>query len=101
MRELLFGERGLSHPSSADSGHGGQQEATEGDEEDGYDENIYPLDHEVAGTIVDNDMHRLLVTPLPQGCRLTAIFDCVRSLVNACGDVTDSSISVVPLWLRA
>lgn len=62
----------------ADSGHGGQQRATEGDEADGMDENIYPLDHKTAGTIVDNDMHRIMVTPLPQGCRLTAIFDCVR-----------------------
>ncbi|KPV77110.1 uncharacterized protein RHOBADRAFT_34587, partial [Rhodotorula graminis WP1] len=61
------------------SGHGGQQRATEGDEADGMDENIYPLDHKTAGTIVDNDMHRILVTPLPQGCRLTAVFDCCHS----------------------
>ncbi|BGP18963.1 hypothetical protein JCM10213_004206 [Rhodosporidiobolus nylandii] len=61
------------------SGHGGQQAATEGDEEDGMDETIYPLDHKTAGIIVDNDMHRIMVASLPQGCRLTAIFDCCHS----------------------
>ncbi|GJN88093.1 hypothetical protein Rhopal_001049-T1 [Rhodotorula paludigena] len=61
------------------SGHGGQQRATEGDEEDGNDETIYPLDHKTAGIIVDNDMNRILVQPLPRGCRLTAIFDCCHS----------------------
>ncbi|BGP45538.1 Ca(2+)-dependent cysteine protease [Rhodotorula kratochvilovae] len=61
------------------SGHGGQTAATEGDEIDGYDETIYPLDHKTAGVIVDNDMHRIMVSPLPQGCRLTAIFDCCHS----------------------
>lgn len=65
--------------SPAVSGHGGQQRATEGDEEDGYDETIYPLDHKTAGIIVDNDMNRILVQPLPRGCRLTAIFDCCHS----------------------
>lgn len=59
------------------SGHGGQTKATEGDEVDGEDETIYPLDFKTAGMIVDNDLHRLLVKPLPRGCRLTAIFDCV------------------------
>lgn len=59
------------------SGHGGQTRATEGDEIDGEDETIYPLDFKTAGCIVDNDLHRILVRPLPQGCRLTAIFDCV------------------------
>lgn len=61
------------------SGHGGQTKATEGDEVDGEDETIYPLDFKTAGMIVDNDLHRLLVRPLPRGCRLTAIFDCCHS----------------------
>jgi hypothetical protein len=61
------------------SGHGGQQADTDGDEADGMDENIYPLDHKTAGTIVDDDMHAIMVKTLPQGCRLTAIFDCCHS----------------------
>ncbi|GAA6006241.1 hypothetical protein JCM10207_000573 [Rhodosporidiobolus poonsookiae] len=61
------------------SGHGGQTADKDGDEADGYDETIYPLDHKQAGVIVDDEMHAIMVGPLPQGCRLTAIFDCCHS----------------------
>jgi hypothetical protein len=36
------------------SGHGGQTEDLDGDEEDGYDETIYPVDFKRAGMIVDD-----------------------------------------------
>lgn len=61
------------------SGHGGQTPDKDGDEADGYDEVIYPLDWKRAGHIVDDDMHDIMVKPLPEGCRLTAIFDCCHS----------------------
>ncbi|KAF9938105.1 Ca(2+)-dependent cysteine protease [Mortierella alpina] len=61
------------------SGHGGQTADGNGDEDDGYDETIYPVDHERAGTIVDDTMHDIMVRPLPAGCRLTAIMDCCHS----------------------
>nr|XP_019014601.1 metacaspase-1 [Kwoniella pini CBS 10737]OCF53382.1 metacaspase-1 [Kwoniella pini CBS 10737] len=62
------------------SGHGGQTKDLDGDEDDGYDEVIYPLDHQRAGHIIDDDCeHTLLVKPLPAGCRLTAIFDSCHS----------------------
>ncbi|KAF9577630.1 Ca(2+)-dependent cysteine protease, partial [Lunasporangiospora selenospora] len=61
------------------SGHGGQTADKDGDEDDGYDETIYPVDHQTAGTIVDDTLHALLVRPLPAGCRLTAIMDCCHS----------------------
>ncbi|WVW81989.1 metacaspase-1 [Kwoniella bestiolae CBS 10118] len=62
------------------SGHGGQTKDLDGDEDDGYDEVIYPLDHKQAGHIVDDECeHHLLVRPLPAGCRLTAIFDSCHS----------------------
>jgi len=61
------------------SGHGGQTEDLDGDEDDGYDEVIYPLDFEINGHIVDDLMHDLMVKPLPPGCRLTAIFDSCHS----------------------
>ncbi|PPQ66735.1 hypothetical protein CVT26_009536 [Gymnopilus dilepis] len=57
------------------SGHGGQTKDLDGDEEDGYDEVIYPLDFEANGHIVDDLMHDIMVKPLPPGCRLTAIYD--------------------------
>ncbi|KAH9972769.1 caspase domain-containing protein [Lactifluus volemus] len=61
------------------SGHGGQTEDLDGDEDDGYDEVIYPVDFEKAGHIVDDDMHNIMVKPLPPGCRLTAIYDSCHS----------------------
>ncbi|CAE6537142.1 unnamed protein product [Rhizoctonia solani] len=61
------------------SGHGGQTKDKDGDEADGYDEVIYPMDFEHAGHIVDDDMHAIMVKPLPEGCRLTAIFDSCHS----------------------
>jgi len=61
------------------SGHGGQTKDLDGDEADGYDEVIYPVDHETAGEIVDDIMHEIMVKPLPPGCRLTSIFDSCHS----------------------
>ena len=61
------------------SGHGGRTKDLDGDEDDGYDEVIYPVDFRTAGHIVDDEMHRLLVSPLAPGVRLTAIFDSCHS----------------------
>ncbi|TFK18663.1 metacaspase [Coprinopsis marcescibilis] len=61
------------------SGHGGPEEDEDGDEEDGFDESILPVDHQEVGSIVDDTMHEILVTSLPVGCRLTVIFDCCHS----------------------
>lgn len=51
----------------------------DGDEEDGYDEVIYPVDFRQVGHIVDDEMHRIMVQPLQPGVRLTAIFDSCHS----------------------
>jgi len=61
------------------SGHGGQTEDVHGDEDDGFDEVIYPVDFKQAGHIVDDDIHDILVRPLQPGVRLTAIFDSCHS----------------------
>ncbi|EME77641.1 uncharacterized protein MYCFIDRAFT_60753 [Pseudocercospora fijiensis CIRAD86] len=61
------------------SGHGGQTKDLDGDEEDGYDEVIYPVDFRQAGHIVDDEMHRIMVQSLQPGVRLTAIFDSCHS----------------------
>jgi len=61
------------------SGHGGQAKDLNGDEDDGTDETIYPLDHKERGMIIDDEMHDIMVRPLPAGCRLTAIFDSCHS----------------------
>lgn len=61
------------------SGHGGVTKDLDGDEDDGYDEVIYPLDFKQNGFIVDDIMHDIMVRPLPPGCRLTALFDSCHS----------------------
>jgi len=61
------------------SGHGGTARDSGNDEVDGFDETIIPLDYTTAGQIVDDVIYENLVKPLPQGCRLTAIFDSCHS----------------------
>ncbi|VDB92381.1 unnamed protein product [Peniophora sp. CBMAI 1063] len=61
------------------SGHGGQVRDRDGDEADGMDEVIFPVDYKTAGIIVDDLLHEILVKPLPPGCRLTALFDSCHS----------------------
>ncbi|KAJ3202426.1 Ca(2+)-dependent cysteine protease [Dinochytrium kinnereticum] len=55
------------------------------------DESIIPLDYEETGEILDDDIFRIAVTPLPKGTRLTAIFDCCHS-----GSVMDLQYSYKP-----
>eukprot|EP00667_Euglena_gracilis_P007749 EG_transcript_7825 len=61
------------------SGHGVQVPDLDGDEADGMDEAICPVDYSRAGFIVDDELFELLVRPLPQGSRLTCIMDCCHS----------------------
>ncbi|EJD08037.1 uncharacterized protein FOMMEDRAFT_138078 [Fomitiporia mediterranea MF3/22] len=58
------------------SGHGGQVLDTDGDEDDGMDEVIISCDGEM---LVDDELHDILVKPLPAGCHLTALLDCCSS----------------------
>jgi len=61
------------------SGHGGSIKDTDGDEEDGMDETLCPVDYKDAGMIVDDEVHAVLVRGLKKGVRLTAIMDCCHS----------------------
>lgn len=61
------------------SGHGGSVKDLDGDEEDGMDETLCPLDYASAGQIVDDEVHMILIKGLPKGVRLTAIMDCCHS----------------------
>lgn len=45
----------VSADSVCSSGHGGQTQDLDGDEDDGYDEVIYPVDFKTAGHITDDD----------------------------------------------
>jgi len=61
------------------SGHGGQVEDTSGDESDGMDETILPVDFQKNGQIIDDHLHVLLVQSLQAGVKLIAIFDSCHS----------------------
>ncbi|GFP89413.1 metacaspase-1 [Phtheirospermum japonicum] len=61
------------------SGHGSQQRDYTGDEIDGFDETLCPLDYETQGMIVDNEINATLVKPLPTGAKLHAIIDACHS----------------------
>eukprot|EP01094_Clydonella_sp_ATCC50884_P003533 TRINITY_DN1270_c0_g1_i1.p1 TRINITY_DN1270_c0_g1~~TRINITY_DN1270_c0_g1_i1.p1 ORF type:complete len:614 (+),score=160.02 TRINITY_DN1270_c0_g1_i1:169-1842(+) len=61
------------------SGHGGQSKDKTHLEDDGMNETILPCDYQTAGQIVDDHMHNMLVKPLPEGVKLTAVFDSCHS----------------------
>nr|Q8T8E5.1 RecName: Full=Inactive metacaspase-4; AltName: Full=TbMCA4 [Trypanosoma brucei brucei]CAD24805.1 metacaspase [Trypanosoma brucei] len=60
------------------SGHGTRANARDDDCEE-YDQCIVPMDYVENGCIVDNEIHEILVSQLPKGVRLTAVFDCSHS----------------------
>lgn len=71
------------------SGHATQVKDLDGDDLDGLDECMCAMDYmcdrrflpspDTPGIIVDDDINRIMVQPLPQGCRLTAVLDCCHS----------------------
>ncbi|XP_030962265.1 metacaspase-1-like [Quercus lobata] len=61
------------------SGHGSRQRNYNGDEVDGYDETLCPLDFETQGMIVDDEINATIVRPLPIGVKLHAIIDACHS----------------------
>jgi metacaspase-1 len=61
------------------SGHGVQKLDTNGDEVDGYDEALCPVDFEERGVILDDDVNATIVRPLGRGVKLHAIIDTCHS----------------------
>ncbi|XP_076949159.1 metacaspase-1-like [Bidens hawaiensis] len=61
------------------SGHGSRQRNHNGDEMDGFDETLCPLDFETDGMIIDDEINATIVRPLPYGVRLHAIIDSCHS----------------------
>jgi len=76
---LVTGSQPGDHLFFHFSGHGSQVKDTSGDEEDGFDETLIPVDFRTAGQIIDDELHDRMVKPLKKGVRLTAIFDCCHS----------------------
>lgn len=65
------------------SGHGSHQRDRNGDEPDGQDESLVPVDFRRAGCIIDDEVRQHLVDPLPEGCHLRMILDCCHSASGA------------------
>jgi len=61
------------------SGHGGRVEDTSGDEEDGFDETLIPVDFKSAGQILDDEVFAKLVKPMKRDVRVTVLMDCCHS----------------------
>ncbi|KAI3796496.1 hypothetical protein L1987_39168 [Smallanthus sonchifolius] len=61
------------------SGHGSRQRNLNGDEIDGYDETLCPLDFETDGMIIDDEINATIIKPLPHGVKLHAIIDSCHS----------------------
>ena len=53
------------------SGHGGKLRDDDGDEKDGYDETLVPVDYASAGQIRDDDVFKHLVGAMPKGVFMT------------------------------
>lgn len=60
------------------SGHGSQVKDTSGDESDGNDEALVPIDYETAGLITDDELRGILQC-LNASCKLTMVLDCCHS----------------------
>ncbi|XP_071724429.1 metacaspase-3-like [Rutidosis leptorrhynchoides] len=61
------------------SGHGLQSDDEDGDEVDGSNEAICPLDDDDKGVILDNQINSMIVKPLRKSVTLHAIMDCCHS----------------------
>lgn len=61
------------------SGHGSTVRDTSGDETDGIDETICPVDYSKSGMIVDDDLRSKLAVKIPVGSQLYAIVDACHS----------------------
>lgn len=61
------------------SGHGGKLRDDDGDEKDGYDETLVPLDYQSNGQIRDDDLFTKLVGAFPAGVNVTFVMDCCHS----------------------
>ncbi|XP_076915541.1 metacaspase-1-like [Bidens hawaiensis] len=57
------------------AGHACRVPDEHGDEVDGYDSALCPLDYRVAGVIIDDEINATLVAPLPHGVTLHTVVD--------------------------
>lgn len=61
------------------SGHGATMKDAGGDESEGTDETLVPVDFKTAGQITDDEIHSIICKPLPAGAQLISFIDCCHS----------------------
>lgn len=76
MSKLVSSSKSGDHLFLSYSGHGASVRDVSGDERDGKDETIVPLDMKL---IIDDDLRKILVDALPEGVKLAVLFDCCHS----------------------
>ncbi|KJA16562.1 hypothetical protein HYPSUDRAFT_219402 [Hypholoma sublateritium FD-334 SS-4] len=79
IRQLVDGARKEDILFFHYSGHGFQVPDQNGDEADGLDEVLVPVDYKRSGYILDDLLNEILVKNLPKGCHLTALIDACHS----------------------
>lgn len=65
------------------SGHGTKVKDVSGDEDDGYDEALVPLDFKHAGIILDDELNDIIVKALPPGVHVVALVSEHQSIEDA------------------
>ncbi|KAJ3379745.1 hypothetical protein HDU84_006435 [Entophlyctis sp. JEL0112] len=76
---LVAGARAGDHLFFSYSGHGSQVKDTTGDRANGLDDTICPEDFEQNGQIDSDVLHKILVSSVPSGVKLTVLMDCCHS----------------------
>lgn len=62
------------------SGHGAKiRDDDHGEEDDGYDETLVPLDYQQSGMIRDDDLYDIIIKGMPEGVHLVCLMDCCHS----------------------
>jgi len=61
------------------SGHGGSVRDENGDEKDGKDETLCPVDYAEVGQIVDDEINKKLILAMPKDSNLICLMDCCHS----------------------
>ncbi|CDF40610.1 unnamed protein product [Chondrus crispus] len=78
LKWLVSGSRSGDSLWFSFSGHGAQVRDVSGDESDGFDETIVPVDHKRAGHIIDDELYEI-VRHVARGARLTVLLDACHS----------------------
>ena len=62
------------------SGHGCKiHDDDRGEEDDGFDEALVPVDYQDNGLVRDDDLLDIIIKPLPEGVSLVCLYDCCHS----------------------